>query len=201
PEAQDPVPRSRGAVRSLTWKGLEGMVPVQELSLLLADNKQLLILGLEEANANGKVERHCPKLDSAGKIAVERVYHKDHEEIDVQDEDGHQSQIDLAHSDHWMASVTPYIGARHDEKDGIGGNEDDLSDGVAIVVRFGPVMASRVEVASHDELVLLLRDDIFKEESEATMREIGLEAVASSGSIFSFRPPSKRNAQDSTHVK
>lgn len=54
-----------------------------ELSLLPTDNKQLLVLSLEQANADGQVKTHAPELHLTGKRAIEGVYNHGHEGKDM----------------------------------------------------------------------------------------------------------------------
>jgi len=54
-----------------------------KLSLLTTDNKQLLVLSLEQANADGQVEIHAPKLHLTGERAIEGVNDHNHEGKDM----------------------------------------------------------------------------------------------------------------------
>ena len=117
--------------------------------LVVADHQQLLVLGLEQTDADGQMERHHPELQSAWKAPVERIDQEDHDEVDVEDEDGHEGEIDLAHPDDRMVSVGPQIGAGDEKNDGVGEDEDEQGDAVAIGVRFGPVVTSWIAVLYH----------------------------------------------------
>lgn len=55
-----------------------------ELSLLATDNEQLLVLSLEQANTNWKVEIHAPEFHLTRESAIESVDHHDHEGEDME---------------------------------------------------------------------------------------------------------------------
>ena len=74
------------------------------------------------------------------------VDHENHEEIDVQGQDGYQREVDLAHSHHRMLAVDEEIKTCCVEDDGIDDSESDVGDGVDIIVPRTPVVTSRIEI-------------------------------------------------------
>lgn len=63
---------------------------MEQSVLIGADDQQLLVLSLEQADPNRQVQRHDPELDTARVGAVECVEHEDHEQIDMEDEYGEE---------------------------------------------------------------------------------------------------------------
>ena len=122
---------------------------MDEVVLLAADDEKLLILRLEKPNADGQVKRHCPEFNSARKVAVERIDHEDHEEIDMQNQNRHQSEADLAHLDDWMIAMQPDIDAGDEEGNGVDDGDGNLRDAIAVVVCIAPVVTSSVEIVDH----------------------------------------------------
>lgn len=84
PETKSPVTRTASPRSRFWWQALEEIIVGDESSLLTADDQELLILSLEQADANRQIQAHAPELDLARKGSVERVDHKDHEQKDVE---------------------------------------------------------------------------------------------------------------------
>ena len=81
-ETEDPVSRSSHA-SILGVERLVVVLAIQQLILLLADDEQLLVLDLEETNAQRQIDAHAPVLDAARVAAIEPIGHEDHEQVDM----------------------------------------------------------------------------------------------------------------------
>ena len=87
-ESKTPVPWATYATSSLGQEGPVELIRHHQSSLLATDKKQLLILGLKQANANGKINIHDPELHLTRKCAVQSVHYHDDDQVDVQDQKG-----------------------------------------------------------------------------------------------------------------
>jgi len=133
-------------------------VPVvdSELSLLTTDNEQLLVLSLEQANADGQVEIHAPEFHLTRECAVEGVDDHDHESKDMQSEEGKQQERDIPHLDDGMAPVEPEENACGIEDDGVSDADDNVGYTVAIEILGAEVETAWVEVADHVAEAILI---------------------------------------------
>lgn len=86
------VPPSFATTHPIPWPpqeitfGDDGLVVVlalEQLRLLFADDEKLLILGLEQADANGQVDAHAPELHTARVGAIEPISHHDHHKVNM----------------------------------------------------------------------------------------------------------------------
>ena len=75
--------------------------------LATADEKQLLILSLEKANANRQVGGHDPELGVAREVAIQRIDNEDDDKIDMENKNGGDGHGDIPHADDGVISLLP----------------------------------------------------------------------------------------------
>ena len=85
-ETEYPVPRPPEAT-ALGVDRLVVIVGLKQVALPFADDEELLVLSLEQADTDRQVDAHGPELHVARVAAVEVVDHEDHEEVNVKDKD------------------------------------------------------------------------------------------------------------------
>ena len=134
---------------------LVGCIQVFQLILTLADYEQLLVLGLKEANANGKIDGHDPKLGRAWKRAIQWIHQEDHEQVYVEDQNRRQGEVDLAHSNSWHMSIRPDKSTSCEYEYGVGDGKHNVGDAISIKVGLLPVVAFRIKIADHDTRKML----------------------------------------------
>lgn len=117
-----------------------------QVSLLAADDKQLLILRLPEPDPDWQIQVHGPEFDGTGPCAIHGVDGEDHEAEDMDEQDGQQHQANLPHFDHRMVTLHPEIDACSVQKDGIDNPEGDVGDAISVQVLRSKIEPSRVEV-------------------------------------------------------
>lgn len=137
-----------GLYSSAFWgQGLEQLIGDNQLALLAADEKELLVLCLEESDAYGKINGHDPELNVAGIISIERVRHQHEEEIHVKDQEGRECEADVAHANNGVLAVIPDNATHGIEDKRVDHSKDDVADTEAIVVvMIAPVIAIRVRI-------------------------------------------------------
>lgn len=109
--APKPVARSSHSTPSRGQQRPVGVIGMDQVRLLAADNDKLLVLRLPEANADGQVQVHGPVFDRARPGAIQGVDGEDHEAEDVNDQDREEHQSDLSHLDHRMVALIPEVDA------------------------------------------------------------------------------------------
>ena len=118
--------------------------------MLSADDEKSLVLSLEQADTDRKIDGHDPELQAARKNAIERVDDEDDDQVHMEHQYGQQRQRDIAHPDDWIVSLKPEEDASCVEEEGIEQDEDYKGNAIAIhVFGVGPIVASWVEVANH----------------------------------------------------
>ena len=105
---------------------LEHLVGDEQLALLAADDKELLVLCLEEPDADGQVNRHDPELDIAGVMSVQRVGNKNQEEIDMEYQQRRDGKADIAHLDDRVPTIVPDDATHRVEDDRVEHGNDDI---------------------------------------------------------------------------
>ena len=84
---------------------LEKLFLCDQGSLSSADNEQLLVIGLIQADSDGQVQAHAPIFDLAGESTVHGVDDEDCECEDVHGEHGQEHEGDIAHPEDGMLAV------------------------------------------------------------------------------------------------
>lgn len=88
------------------WKyRLEKLFLCDQGSLSSADNEQLLVIGLIQADTDGQVQAHAPIFHLTGERAVHGVDDKDCECEDVHRKDRQEHEWDISHSEDGMLAV------------------------------------------------------------------------------------------------
>lgn len=82
-KTKSPIADTPKALFRLRRQGLEMVLVGDEPGLLAADNQQLLVLSLKQANTNGQVQTHAPELNLAGVCAVQGIDDENHEQEHV----------------------------------------------------------------------------------------------------------------------
>ena len=96
-ESPDPILRSSQSTPVVGVQRPIEFIDSFEQILLLADNEELLILGLKQADTDGKVNRHDPEFQAAGESTVERVDEEDEDQVHMEYQYRQQRQRYLAH--------------------------------------------------------------------------------------------------------
>jgi len=115
-------------------------------SLLATDNQKLLVLGLEQPNADGQVQTHAPELDLAGVCAVQGINDEDHEQEYVERQKRHEQQWHIANLDHGVVAVKPKEEASCPKEDGVCDDENNVGYSIAVEVFGSVVDASRIKI-------------------------------------------------------
>ena len=104
---------------------------------------------MEKSDAQGQIDRHRPEFHITWEKAIEIVDSKDHEEVNVENQDCCQRERDVSHPDRRVVTVEPEVQTSGIEEDGVDDTHGKGRDAIAVGVLGAPIMASRAEV-DHD---------------------------------------------------
>ena len=109
PELQPKTPISwtTDSTTSLRQERLVESIGRNQIGLSAADNEQLLILSLEQTDANWKVDIHNPEFHLTRKGTIKGVDDHDHEGENVQEYEGGKHKWDVPHLDDRMTTEDP----------------------------------------------------------------------------------------------
>lgn len=114
--------------------------------LFAADDDELLVLSLPQANTNWQVQTHGPEFNVARPASVHGVDGEVHEAEDVDNQDRQKHEADLSHFDNGVVTLEPEIEACSVQKDGVDNNEGKQRNAITIQVCGSKVEAPRVGV-------------------------------------------------------
>ena len=107
---------------------------------------------MEQRDASWEQKTHDPKLSLADEQAVEWVDEKDHDQIEVQGQDGRNEKLKLSHPDKSLVTVI-YNQSQSREDTGTPDGDDSEVDLGEIIVDDGPpVVAARAYVKHNGDL-------------------------------------------------